>query len=114
MTKADDKAIAQEILRQLGGRGFVAMTGAKHLAFGHRCLSFQLPGKPGYVKNKARGVRITLTPLDYYTVEFLGWRGHDIPHVISTHEQIGCEELAPLFERETGLYTQFPTIRRAS
>lgn len=35
MTTEERKQIAGEILRQLGGRKFVAMTGARNLMFGN-------------------------------------------------------------------------------
>lgn len=37
------KEIATTILKQLGGNRFLAMTGAKHLAYGDNDLRFRLP-----------------------------------------------------------------------
>lgn len=97
-----DKQIAETILAQLGGRRFMVMTGAKNFSFSKGgTLSFSLPGNPGFVKNKARYVRVVLEPTDYYTVEFLNRKGTQI----SRHEGICCETLAKVFSSETGLRT---------
>lgn len=96
--------IASTILEQLGGRRFIAMTGAKNfvaVAPGNT-LVFRLPAK--FAKNKANYVRITLTPDDLYTVEFSYLRAMNLRD-ISRHEGIYCDQLRELFTTETGLYT---------
>ena len=102
-----DKELAAEILRQLGGNRFLAMTGAKNL-FAHPekegqlgGLSFKLPKFAGV---KVNYVKIILTPLDVYHVSFGRVYGSKFT-VISEHSDVYCDQLASLFEKETGLYT---------
>lgn len=91
--------IAKTILAQLGGNGFVMMTGSYNLIAGDSYLSMKLR------RNKAGAscMRITLTPADTYTVEFFRIRKYElIP--LSKHEDIYCDQLQDLFEEVTGLY----------
>lgn len=98
--------VAHTILQQLGGRRFVMMTGAKNFVGGNDTLTFMLPGTAHFVKNKARYVRISLTPADLYRVEFLRKKRGTLDLVtISEHDQVYAEDLQPLFTRETGLDT---------
>lgn len=94
--------IAKTILEQLGGRRFVAMTGAKNFLGGERTLSFRLPSY--FARSGINAIRITLQPSDTYTVEFSRVRGVKFVPV-STHEGIYCDALPALFTAETGLLT---------
>jgi hypothetical protein len=94
--------VAQTILQQLGGRRFVAMTGARHFLGGERMLSFRLPSY--FARNGINAVRITLDGSDTYTVEFSKLRGITFTP-ISKHEGIYCDGLQALFTAETGLAT---------
>lgn len=106
MNKTTDTAIAEEIIRQLGGRGFLVMTGAKNLIAQERGISFMLPRMPGI---KINAVRITLDPSDTYTVEFMRlWRGELT--VLESHDDIYCDMLAGLFRDVTGLETRMPRL----
>jgi hypothetical protein len=91
--------VAQTILAQLGGRKFIAMTGAKNLMAGDNSLQFAIP-----TSNKINRVRITLTPADTYTVEFFNVRGYEFK-LLSTHDDVYCDQLADVFESSTGLVT---------
>lgn len=104
---SEDKQIAETILAQLGGKRFIAMTGASSFSYGSKMLTFRLPTTRDFVKNKAKGVRITLDPNDLYTVEFIGQkRGPSFEtFTVSSHSMVDCETLAPLFTSETGLAT---------
>ena len=110
-TKARNKAIAETILAQLGGRRFITMTGASSFSSGEfkggPGLGFRLPSRS--TKNGIGGVRITLTPADLYTVEFLALRkgadGLTGVEVVSKFEGVYCDMLADVFEEATGLYT---------
>ena len=57
-----------ELMRQLGGGRFIAMTGAKNFVYCDKdqTLVFLLPRNPG----KVRSVRIQLMPSDTYTMDF--------------------------------------------
>jgi len=64
----DAKAIATEILNQLGAGRFQAMVGAHNMAFGdddgNTYLSLKFKGS-----KKANYLKVSLTPLDTYKVE---------------------------------------------
>lgn len=93
-------SVAQTILQQLGGNRFIMMTGAKNLLSSTTGLTFK-------IMRNAKGVthvKITLTPLDLYKVEFLKIRGTTIS-MVSEFDDIYCDQLVELFEKETGLYT---------
>jgi hypothetical protein len=94
--------VAQTILQQLGGRRFVAMTGASKFVGSDRALSFRLPSY--FARNGINAVRITLLPSDTYRVEFSRCRATKFVPV-STHEGIYCDGLQALFTAETGLAT---------
>jgi hypothetical protein len=94
--------VARTILEQIGGRRFVAMTGAKHFVGGPDFLAFKLPSY--FAKNGINAVRITLRADDLYRVEFSKVRGLEIKPV-ATHDGIYWDALAPVFTTETGLAT---------
>lgn len=95
--------VANTIRNQLGGGRFSAMTGAKDFVGGENFLQFKLPSK--LAKNKINFVKITLTPMDVYTVDFMNLRGMTIKSV-SNFESVYCDELQSLFESETGLFVK--------
>lgn len=95
-------SIAHTILEQLGGKRFVAMTGAKNFGDTGNGLAFQIPAK--LTKNRINAVKIELDPSDTYIVKFLRI-GRSELKTISQHTMIYCDQLEELFERETGLYT---------
>jgi hypothetical protein len=100
-----DTTIATTILDQLGGRRFLAMTGATNLIGSATSLSFTLPGTPGFVKGGINVCRITLTPLDTYTVEYLRVRRGQV-RTVETDTDIYAEDLQACFSRATGLATR--------
>ena len=104
MTPQERKAIADTILAQLGGRMFIAMTGAKHFTFGEKGeLSFQLPAR--FAKDGINGVRIELTAADDYTLTFsrINVRAREMVKTIATEEGVFCDTLRSTFTRVTGL-----------
>lgn len=96
--------IAKTILQQLGGNKFTVMTGAKNYVAQQDGLSFRLPGNAKYKGKTVNYVKITLTPMDLYDVEFGYIRGMKYT-VLNTVEGIYFDMLADTFERNTGLYT---------
>lgn len=96
--------VAQTILAQLGGKRFLAMTGAHSLSSGPSSLGFRIPRTN---KGRFAGVRIELTPADMYDIHFI--RLKQVDGVTSmdnvTHEGIYCDQLQEIFTRETGLET---------
>lgn len=92
--------IAHEILKQLGGNRFIAMTGASNLTGRPDGLSFKI----GKNAKKVTHVRVTLTAMDDYDVEFLSVRGTTIKPVASV-SGVYADNLRQSFESNTGLYT---------
>jgi hypothetical protein len=95
-----NKLIAQEILRQLGGNKFVVMTGSKNFIAGDHSLSMKLSKN----SSGANYLRIKLNGLDLYDIEFISIRGTKMK---TKHEfkDVYCERLVATFEETTGLYT---------
>jgi len=94
-----DTTIAAIILEQLGGPRFLAMTGAKHLTALPSGLMFSLP-----FPSAPNKIRITLTPLDTYTIEAFRVHGVSVKNRgICT--DIYADQLRRTFTRLTGLET---------
>jgi hypothetical protein len=89
---------ATTILSQLGGRRFIAMTGAKNFVGDASTLMFSVPA------GKVNKVRVTLDASDTYTVEFYKVRGVDVAKRAS-HSGVYFDQLRAIFEAETGLRT---------
>lgn len=91
--------LATEILNQLGGRQFLACTGAHNCIAIHRGLMVKLRRNA----SKANYMRITLGGDDLYTVEFIKAIGTKITTVKSL-EGVYNDMLQDLFYRVTGMY----------
>ena len=112
-------SVAEQILLQLGGRRFVAMTGSSHFLADENSLSMRL------IRNQsgANRLRITLRGDDLYDVSFFYYRPPryrvrndkvvEMPEVyreIKTYEGVFFDQLKELFTEVTGLETQMPHI----
>ena len=96
--------VATEILNQLGGRRFIAMTGAKNLIGDKNSLSMHLPRN----KSGAKYLKIELTQADDYTLTFQTQKtvaGQMTFPVVETCEGVYCNNLKQVFTSITGLYT---------
>lgn len=111
--REENRAIAETIRQQLGGRALSIMTGAKDFSFGDRCLSFRLPGKPGFVRNGINAVKVQLTPADDYTVTFYRIRGVKLA-TVATVEGVYCDSLIETVEEATGLCLRVPRFARSA
>jgi hypothetical protein len=103
-TRDEQIAIANEIIRQLGGNKFRAMTGAKNFMATENGLGFTLPGGGGFCRNGINFVKVKLTSADLYDMEFKRLRGTKITDV-AKHEGIYNDMLQSIFTAETGLDT---------
>jgi hypothetical protein len=93
---------AQDVLKQLGGNKFVAMTGAKNFVQdkSKKSISFK-------IGRNAKGInyiRITLNGKDLYDMEFIRVRGGKAK-VLKKHNDIYNDQLQNIFTKETGMYT---------
>lgn len=96
------KIIAETILQQLGGKRFIMMTGAKQFM---RSAEGHLTFKIGRNAKGINYVRVKLSPMDDYTMEFIKARADDI-RTVATREGVFCDQLEEVFTDETGLYTR--------
>jgi len=94
--------IATTILEQLGGRRFIAMTGARCLADYGDALSFKLPDR--FARQNINFVKIRLNGMDLYDLQFGQIRGMTY-RVLLELDDIDCGSLQPVFSDVTGLDT---------
>jgi hypothetical protein len=93
---------AGEVLRQLGGNRFIAMTGAKD--FFKDDKKQQIGFKIGRNAMSVNYVRITLNAMDTYDMEFLSIR-NGVLKVKSKADGIYNDQLQDIFTEHTGMYT---------
>ena len=100
-----DLQVANTILAQLGGRRFIAMTGARNFSGGHNCLMFSLP--TGFAREGINKIRITLDWTDTYIFEALKVSRGPEPKsdTIEKLNYVYAEDLREIFTRVTGLDT---------
>lgn len=103
--------VAETILRQLGGNRFIVMTGSYNFMADKNSLTMALRKN----QSKANRLKITLTGMDDYTVEFYKYSTAHITRngtwkdsehkTIKKIDGIYCDQLEDIFENVTGLYT---------
>lgn len=95
--------VANTILEQLGGRRFLAFTGARDLTGDSTSLTFKLPK----AKDGIKAVKVNLDPSDTYTVTFyeIARAPSRAVTVVKESSDVYCDSLVELFETTTGLYT---------
>ena len=93
--------VGREILRQLGGARFVAMTGAKNFLYTDNSISFRI----GKNAKRVNYVKIELTHRDDYTMTFGNIRGLNYT-VKAERDVIFADSLRAVFEAETGMATR--------
>lgn len=93
---------SEEVLQQLGGRKFVAMTGAKNFVKNdkEKSITFKIPR----AKSGITHVKITLTSSDLYNVEFISVKGTNIKTVKEV-KGVDNDKLQSIFTQYTGLNT---------
>lgn len=97
-----DMTVSKEILAQLGGGRFIAMTGAKQFVGDDASLTFRLPSS--MTKGRASGMRITLAADDTYTLETFKIVRFEM-RIIETCRGIYEDVLRRTFTQMTGLDT---------
>ena len=106
-TMAEQRMIAETIHQQLGGARLSVMTGAKDFVICESGLKFRLSSRR--TRDKINMVQITLTPADLYRIEWMSIRtkkGVMTVDVVAEDNDVFVENLIPLFEYRTGLYTR--------
>jgi hypothetical protein len=94
-----DKTVAITILKQLGGNHFIAMTGANNFACDDYSMSFKFK-----MCSKTNCLKISLTPMDLYDMEFFRIRAGEIKPV-EKFEGVYWDMLQDIFKSVTGLNT---------
>lgn len=89
-----------EVIAQLGGGRFIAMTGAKDFFIGPKGVVFKI----GRNSKNVNYVRINLNSMDTYDIEFLQVRKFK-EKVKSTAKGVYADTLRGAFEQHTGLRT---------
>ena len=95
-----NKRQGAEVIQQLGGGRFIAMTGAKDFFIGPKGVVFKI----GRNSKGVNYVRINLNSMDTYDVEFLSIRAYK-EKVKSKAKGIYADMLRDVFEQHTGLRT---------
>ena len=88
----------KEVLTQLGGNKFIAMTGAKNFGTDGKSLTF----KVGRNSKSVNYVRIKLSSMDLYDMEFLQVRAGKIK-IKSKENGVYADQLGKMFKKNTGL-----------
>ena len=87
------------ILQQLGGNKFIAMTGAKNFGTDRKGgLTFKI----GRNSKSVSHVRVRLTSMDLYDMEFLQVRAGKIK-IKSKEKGVYADQLGKMFKKNTGL-----------
>lgn len=105
--RANSIATANEILRQLGGRRFSIMTGARDYLATESGLRFKLPAR--FARQGINLVTITLDPSDTYSMTFerITRRGYDVTRAtVARHDGLYFDQLQDVFTNVTGLRTR--------
>jgi len=97
------KRVAVEILRQLGGRGFMRMTGANQFLSGKNWMAFKLPR----AMDGNRRVKISLNSMDTYDIKFMSLSGKTNKIVKGIYN----DQLKEIISRYTGLSLTMPRVR---
>ncbi len=100
-TKPDER-VAREILNQMGGSKFQAMTGAKITSWSDNSITFQISSRNLL---NVKLVKIALNVWDTYNLEFWKQRGSKPPVLAYEISGIYNDKLQEIFTRETGLQT---------
>jgi len=103
METKTDKTVAVEILRQMGGNRFIAMTGARNFFCDNNSIGFRLPGT--MTRDRINFVKVTLNSMDTYDIEFKNIRGDKIKDVDS-YEGIYNDGLEAAIGRRVGMATR--------
>lgn len=97
------KNVALEILQQLGGNRFIAMTGVRNLSFSDNgALTMHLRRN----QSKAKYLRIELNGLDLYNVIFRteDKKNHSFP-IVEIFKNVYANQLQGIFTQVTGYNT---------
>ena len=96
--------IGNTILAQLGGRRFIAMTGAHSFSTNGNDLIFKIGHAVNANGKRVNGVQIKLNSVGLYDMKFMFASVRGVT-VVATENDVYFDQLQNLFEKHTGLYT---------
>lgn len=102
LIKGTKMQVANEILKQMGGNKFLAMTGASNLLALESGLQFKIPTR--LASNKANIVRIVLDSDDTYTMTFYKFSMKKASSEILSASGLFCDNIMEFFTDATGIY----------
>ena len=94
--KQREMTTANEILKQLGGNKFVAMTGATCYSNGNTLVSKFKGSKVANI------MYVTLNENDLYDMKICKFKGMDVK-IVKEESGVYADMLKPIFEKTTGL-----------
>ena len=104
------KAIANEMLAQLGGRSFMVMVGARMSIYFERDNKVVLRMAIGKNFHNINRFEIAYNEgQDLYELRFTRQR-KDVDKVVKEYKGVYCDMLSSLFEQETGMDTKMPMV----
>ena len=103
----NNKEIASTILNQLGGRGFLKMTGSFNLVIGQRNLKMKLRKN----KSGATHLIVELDEWDTYEMKFFKISKIFNVEIVEEYGTIYNEELQDIFTEVTGFDCVLPRVK---
>ena len=100
--KKQPPQFAIDILNQLGGNRFIAMTGCSNFVYDDKTFSISMQLRRNM--SRAKWLKITLTVMDVYTMEFIGLKNYELI-TIKKVENVYNDMLQGIFTNVTGLNT---------
>ena len=109
-SREERKAIANEMLAQLGGRSFMVMVGAKMPIYYERDNKVVLRMAIGKNCHNINRFEIAYNEgEDLYELRFIRSRKNE-DKIVKEYKGVYSDMLADLFEKETGMATMMPRI----
>ena len=99
--KKSSPEVATEILNQLGGRRFIAMTGSKNFVYDNNSLTMKLSRN----RAGAQYLNIKLNALDLYDLTFCSFNKECEKTIKAERHNVYFEDLQDIFTEITGLNT---------
>ena len=93
---------AIDIMQQLGGSKFIAMTGSTGFVYDNQTTSISMQLRRNLAK--AKWLKITLTVMDVYTMQFFALKNNE-PVIVKEFNNVYNDMLQGIFTNVTGLNT---------
>lgn len=101
-TKRETPQFAIDILDQLGGNRFIAMTGSTNFVYDNEKQSISMQLRRNNAK--AKYLKIILTVMDVYTMQFITFKNNELV-ILKEYNNVYNDMLQSIFTNVTGLNT---------